>query len=317
MAKLTGRREEEASLAIRAAWLHYAAGLTQAQVAKRLGVPSVKAHRLILAANQQGAVKISIVGDVIECIELEDQLSKAYSLDYCQVVPDLGEEGLPLRALGLAGAELFQREIRNAQGGLIGVGHGRTLAAAVEAMPAHDAGDVRFVSLLGGLTHNYAANPHDVMYGIAAKTGATAYVMPVPFFANCAEDRDLFLEQRGVKEVFELATQSNVMIVGVGTSDPGAQLVASKLIDQQEILEVQEKGGVGELLGNFFNSAGEAVSTSLDARTVTHKLESLKKQRMVALAGGSEKVPAISAVLKSGFLSGLVTDECTAKKLLA
>ncbi|RVB47560.1 sugar-binding transcriptional regulator, partial [Mesorhizobium sp. M7A.F.Ca.CA.004.05.1.1] len=39
-------RDHESSLATRAAWLHYAGGLTQAQVAKRLGLTSLKAHRL-------------------------------------------------------------------------------------------------------------------------------------------------------------------------------------------------------------------------------------------------------------------------------
>ena len=43
-------REEESSMAARAAWLHYAGGLTQAQVAKRLGLTSLKAHRLITKA---------------------------------------------------------------------------------------------------------------------------------------------------------------------------------------------------------------------------------------------------------------------------
>jgi Transcriptional regulator, contains sigma factor-related N-terminal domain len=39
--------ERDDSLALRAAWLHYVGGLTQAEVAKRLGLPSVKTHRMI------------------------------------------------------------------------------------------------------------------------------------------------------------------------------------------------------------------------------------------------------------------------------
>jgi DNA-binding transcriptional regulator LsrR (DeoR family) len=58
--------DPEQSLAIRAAWLHYAGGLTQAAVAKRLGVPSVKAHRLIARAVADGVV---IGSRIIEEIE--------------------------------------------------------------------------------------------------------------------------------------------------------------------------------------------------------------------------------------------------------
>ncbi len=55
-------RDDEASMATRAAWLHYAGGLTQAEVAKRLGLTSLKAHRLIMKANQEGLVKVISTG---------------------------------------------------------------------------------------------------------------------------------------------------------------------------------------------------------------------------------------------------------------
>ena len=48
-----GGIDPEKSLATRAAWLHYAGGLTQAAVAKRLGVTGVKAHRLVQGKNRK------------------------------------------------------------------------------------------------------------------------------------------------------------------------------------------------------------------------------------------------------------------------
>ena len=56
--------DTENSLAIRAVWLHYAGGLTQAAVAERLGIASVKAHRLIARAVADGVVKMTIDGDI-------------------------------------------------------------------------------------------------------------------------------------------------------------------------------------------------------------------------------------------------------------
>jgi DNA-binding transcriptional regulator LsrR (DeoR family) len=219
--------DPEESLAIRAAWLHYAGGLTQAAVAKRLGLPSVKAHRLIARAVAEGVVKVSIDGEIVECAQLEDQLCRRFGLGHCEVAPDLGEDGLPLRALGLAGAAFLRREIERAEHPVIGLGHGRTLAAAVQQLPRFDAGGVRFISLLGGLTRHYAANPHDVMHRLAEKTGAQAYVMPVPFFANSADDRAILLAQPGVREIFDMSNGAGLKLVGIGTADDGAQLVAS------------------------------------------------------------------------------------------
>ena len=315
MARFGPKRDNDDNLAIRAAWLHYAAGLTQAEVAARLGVSGVKAHRLIWRANENGAVKVTIDGDVAECVVLEQDIATRYNLAYCEVVPDLHEDGLPLRALGIAGAGFLQREIEGGQTSVIGIGHGRTIAGAVAQMHRLDAGKVRFVSLLGGLTRNYAANPHDVMHRLAEKTGATAFVMPVPFFANSVEDREVLLAQRGVSDVFNLAAQAGLMIVGIGTAEPDAQLVSSQTIDLAEIGEVKALGGVGEMLGHFFDAGGKPIETALAARTISLGLDRLEGRRIVAIAGGKEKACAIRSVLMSGYLRGLITDERTAKAL--
>jgi DNA-binding transcriptional regulator LsrR (DeoR family) len=308
--------DPENSLAIRAVWLHYAGGLTQSAVAKRLGIPSVKAHRLIARAVADGVVKVSIDGDIVECIDLETRLVARYGLDFCEVAPDLGEYGLPLRALGLAGASFLRREIERGEHAVIGLGHGRTLAAAVQQLPRLNAHGVRFVSLLGGLTRNYAANPYDVMHRLAERTGGQAYVMPVPFFANSPKDRDVLIEQRGVREVFEMADAASLKLVGIGTVDPGAQLVSSGMIEREEIEEIAAQGGAGELLGHFFDAEGRIMTTTLSARTLAASLGEPATSRIVAIAGGPEKVVPLRAVLASRRLTGLLTDESTAKALL-
>lgn len=316
MAKDRKSGDAEHSLAIRAAWLHYVGGLRQAEVAKRIGVASVKAHRLIARAVAEGAVKVSIEGDIIECIELEQALCARFGLETCEVAPDLDEDGLPLRALGLAGASRLRRWMESGEELTIGIGHGRTLAEAVRAMPRFGTTGLSFVSLLGGLTRNFAANPHDVMHLLAEKTGARAYVMPVPFFANTTEDREVLLSQRGVSEVFQLAETAPLKIVGIGTVEAETQLVTSGMIEPSEIEAISSSGGVGEMLGHFFDPEGNALETPLTSRTLAVSLDNTRDDRIIALAGGAEKVEPIRAVLRSGRLSGLITDERTARALL-
>lgn len=316
MALTTEKSAREASLSVRAAWLHYVGGLTQAMVANRLGVPSVKAHRLIARAVQEGLVKVSIEGDIGECIALENAMIAKYGLETCEVAPDIGEEGLPLRTLSQSGASFIMREIEKGDYACIGIGHGRTLAASVDQMVRCDGTKVKFVSLLGGLTRNYSATPHDVMARLTAKTGAAAYVMPVPFFANSIEDREVLLNQRGVSKVFEMAANSELKVVGIGTTEPGASLVSSGMIEMDEIKEIVAKGGVGELLGHFFDAKGQEVRTTLTERTMSARLSGPDNTEIVAIAGGKEKVGAIRSVLMNGCLSGLITDERTARALL-
>lgn len=309
-------RDDETGMAARAAWLHYAGGLTQSQVAKRLGLTSLKAHRLITKANQEGLVKVYIDGEVSECVELEDELSGRYGLDYCEVVPDFDAEDLPLKALGIAGAQFLKREIERGEEALIGVGHGRTLAACVEYLPRISAGRIRFVSLLGGLTRKFSANPHDVIHRVAERTGAEAYVMPVPMFANTVEDRTVLLGQKGVSDVFDLAKSADLLIAGIGTAEREASLVATGMIEKGEMEEIRRNGGVGELLGHFFDNAGKAVATTLSDRALALAREDISNRRIVAVAGGKVKVRAIKSVLEGRYLKGLITDERTARSLV-
>ncbi|MER8500081.1 MULTISPECIES: sugar-binding transcriptional regulator [unclassified Mesorhizobium] len=309
-------RDDETGMAARAAWLHYAGGLTQSEVAKRLGLTSLKAHRLITKANQEGLVKVYIDGEVSECVELEDELSGCYGLDYCEVVPDFDAEDLPLKALGIAGAQFLKREIERGEEALIGVGHGRTLAACVEYLPRISAGRIRFVSLLGGLTRKFSANPHDVIHRVAERTGAEAYVMPVPMFANTVEDRTVLLGQKGVSDVFDLAKSADLLIAGIGTAEREASLVATGMIEKGEMEEIRRNGGVGELLGHFFDNAGKAVATTLSDRALALAREDISNRRIVAVAGGKVKVRAIKSVLEGRYLKGLITDERTARSLV-
>ncbi|AZO36433.1 MAG: sugar-binding transcriptional regulator [Mesorhizobium sp.] len=309
-------RDDETSMAARAAWLHYAGGLTQSEVAKRLGLTSLKAHRLITKANQEGLVKVYIDGEISECVALEDELSGRYGLDYCEVVPDFDPEELPLKALGIAGAQFLKREIERGEDALIGVGHGRTLAACVEYLPRISANGIRFVSLLGGLTRKFSANPHDVIHRLAERTGAAAYVMPVPMFANTVEDRAVLLGQKGISEVFDLARSADLLLAGIGTAEQEASLVATGMIEKGEMEETRHNGAVGELLGHFFDDAGKQVATTVSCRALALAREDIANRRIVAVAGGKIKVRAIKSVLEGRYLKGLITDERTAQSLV-
>lgn len=308
--------ENDESLAVRAAWLHYIGGFTQSAVAKRLGIPSVKAHRLIAKAVAEGVVKVSIDGEIAECANLEVELSNRYGLSYCEVSPDVDDDSLALTTLGHTGADFLRREIEHGAAPVIGLGHGRTLSAAVHHLPRIAATGIKFVSLLGGLTRNYAANPYDVMHRVAEKAGTQAYVMPVPFFANTAEDREVLLSQRGVSEVFHLAKEAALKVVGIGTVDRQAHLVKTGMLQPEEIEEIAGLGGVGEVLGHFFDRKGRMLESSVTDRTLSASFSESGKDRIVAVAGGPVKTEAIRAVLHSHRIQGLITDERTAKELL-
>lgn len=308
--------DDEASLAARAAWLYFVGGLTQSQIAERLQVQSSKAHRLIARANRDGMIRVFVEGPVAACVALEESLAARFRLGLCQVTPDVSADPLPLKELGLAGAAYLRGVLDREEHSVIGIGHGRTLAACLDLMPHTPAHDTRFVSLLGGLTRRFAANPFDVIHRIAERTGAEAYVMPVPFYANTPEDRAVLLSQKGLSDVLQLAREATLYLVGIGTPEHDASLVTSGMVEAREIEAVRRAGACGEVLGYFLDAKGRPVDTELTARTLSIPFAELKARHTVAVAGGRDKVRAIRSVLESGCLYGLITDEATARALL-
>lgn len=309
--------EDDASLAARAAWLHHVGRLTQSEVATRLNVPNVKAHRLIARAGREGMVRVFVDGEIARCVQLEQQLCRAYELAFCEVAPNVDDEALPLRSLGVLGARYLRLACEKGEDAVIGLGHGRTLAACVEHLPRVNVKGLKFVALLGGFTRRFAANPFDVINRIVERTGAEAYVLPVPFALNSAEDRAVLMAQRGVADVFALARSATLRFAGIGIVDGhAASLATSGMIEPHEFDEVVRAGGCGEILGHFFDAHGRRVETELSPRIAALDHDDLKSGKLVAVAGGAAKPDAIRAVLSSGLLHGLLTDECTASTLL-
>ncbi len=308
--------DEEAALAARAAWLHFAGGKTQGEVAEVLGVQSTKAHRLIAKARNEGLIRVFVEGPIAGCIEHEEQLKLLYGLSLCEVVPNIDEGSLPLRTLGTAGARYLRNLIEGGQHSLIGIGHGRTLATAVEMMPSVAAGKVKFVSLLGGLTRRFAASPFDVIHRLAERTGAESYVMPVPFFANTTKDKQVLESQFGVSDAIAMARNADIYVAGIGEVDRKSFIATGGMADDVDIDPLLQAGACGEMLGHFFDADGAHVPNAVSDRAMAPRLADLKSHKIVALVGGTSKTQAVRSLLLSGLLHGLITDEATARRLV-
>lgn len=307
--------QEETELAARAAWLHFVGGLTQSEVAVRLGVSGTRAHRLIVKAQGLGFVHISVDASAAPCVELENTLIDAFGLTMCRVAMDLGEPGpIPLKALGALGGHWLTRLLDTQSHKVIGVSHGRTIAASVEAMQRREAGSTVFVSLLGGLTRSLAANPYDVIHRLAQVTGAEAYLMPAPLFTDSPEDKAVLASQSMVRDAFRRMQDCDLAVVGIGDLKTSAGSLA---YGPEGIAgELAGQGAAAEILGQFLDGAGRQISTSLDGKAMAMPLEDLRGREVVAIAGGLGKVEAVRAALCSGLLTGLIIDEAAARCLV-
>jgi DNA-binding transcriptional regulator LsrR (DeoR family) len=310
-------QSDELSLATRAAWLSYVGKHTQEEIAGRLGVSRIKVNRLIGQAVRAGLVHVFVEGTAAECIALEEAIAARWGLEFCTVAPGGDDNPLPLATLGAAGGHWLHRVLEAGRTSLIGVGHGRTLAALVGNLPRIPRPGVRFVSLLGSLTRHAAANPFDVIHRLAEITAAESYFMPAPFFADSIDDKQVLLGQRSLQSVFALARDAELVMLGIGEVGLRSHLYTTGMITAEEFAEVERAGAVGEVLGRFVGADGRPVAAGINERALAVRLEELAGRQIVAIAGGRDKPRAIAAVLQSGLVTGLITDEATAREVVA
>jgi DNA-binding transcriptional regulator LsrR (DeoR family) len=88
------------------------------------------------------------------------------------------------------------------------------------------------------------------------------------------------------------------------------------MLTGSEVAELVRAGAVGEVLGLFVDAEGRPVRSEVNERAVAVRPEELRGREVVAIAGGPQKAAAIAAVLRTGIVTGLITDEATAGRLV-
>jgi DNA-binding transcriptional regulator LsrR (DeoR family) len=306
--------DAEAQLQARAAWYYYMGGMTQQEIADRLGLTRLRVNRLVGQARAEGIVRIDVRLPLASCVALEQKLKQRLGLDDAVVVPTLPDADAQQLAIGEAAGALLDPLLRDGIG--LGVGWGRTLRAAVRRLTPH-----RFVSswvaaLMGGLTRGSGTNTFEVATEFARLLGAECYYVAAPIYCPSTESRSTLLTHYGLAEVMRRAREGHVAIVSCGDLTPRS-LLASTHIVSECIGELKEAGAVGDLLGTFLDADGRAVEHPLNERVMALPLAELKAYPISILAsGGREKQAIVRAVMRGGYVRRLVTDEATAESLL-
>jgi len=303
--------------ASKAALLYYIERKTQEEIAKRLSLSRPTVSRLLNYARESGMVSIDLKLPSQVFPQLEDELEKSFSLEEAVVVSS-GESNISLKQnLGRGGADLLKRKIKESK--ILGISWGSTLYEVVNSLPQdHLQSDLRIVQLVGGMNPvNSFVYADELAKILAMKFNTDAYILRAPMVVDTPEIRSFMLNESHIKEVLSLARNSELAIVGIGTLDKDSILFRSGCVSEEELIEIKMKGGVGDILGRFYNIEGEVIPSSLDERIIGIGLEELRNiPYVIGVAGGKNKVRAILGALKMNILKGLVIDELVAREIL-
>jgi DNA-binding transcriptional regulator LsrR (DeoR family) len=303
--------------AARAGWLYFIAGHTQDEIAKRLKVSRATAQRLVSLCLSERLITFRLEHPIAACMDLAKRLEDRFELRMCEVAP--ADPGSSATVVGIAerAASLLETSLRSEKPTIVAIGTGRAMRAAVEQVPPMESPDHQLVSLVGNISTDGSATFFDTVARLADVTKARHYPMPLPVLMSSEAERDQMLKIGPVVRVHAIAAKAELRLLGVGQMDKNAQFHVDGFINREELLELMRLGAVGELTGWAFDDNGRFIDGGTNKRLTSIPHAVPATALTVAAAVGPAKVPAIFAALKGRLINGLITDEATAKALLA
>ncbi len=302
----------EEELLARTAWFYYHDGLTQNEIGERLGLTRLKVSRLLEKGRQSGVIRVQINSRYEGCLTLEHALLERFPLKHLRVVPQLNSPNLSQR-LGVGAAQMLMAVLQPQQ--LLAVGFGETTMNTLQHLSGFIASQqIRMVTLSGGV------GPY--MTGIGQLDAACGIsIIPAPLRASNASVAQILRQERSVQDVMLAACAADVAIVGIGALDQKRQatILRSGYISEGEQLLYGRKGAVGDILGYFMRPDGQLA----DPMPIHDELIAVSPEELATIptvmgvAGGKEKAEAIVAALKGARINALVTEEATARAMLA
>ena len=297
-------------LALDAAKLYYAAGLSQQEVSDRLHMSRPHVSKLLATARAKGFVRTSVLDPRESDSALVEALSERFDLAEVRLVVPVGRGPMDRRhALAVGAAEMLASLV--VPGDVVGCWWSATIQALAE-LPTLATIPARALVQLNGTgpgtevpaplaaaarrPHSwFLAYPHPIVHGSLSA-------------ANTADS------DPARRTLTMLRSSPDVMVFSAQA--PGeAEILDSPAVSDAERDSVRERS-VGHVCGRFIDVEGRVVAPSLNQRTLGPSLSDLRRtRRTVLVASGHEKLPIIRAALTSSYANRLVTDIETAVAL--
>jgi len=308
---------DDTRLMIKACDLYYNENKTQQQIADILNISYPTVSRLLTGAMKQNIVNITIRNlDTVKYWVLEQQIKKIYGLRDVMIVDYAEDDSEGKFNLGCAASKYLDSLL--SPGDKVGISMGATLYNIAHAPSTGAVDDVTFVPLVGGmgrlrteLHSNYLAET------LAKKYGGSYLPLYAPARVSNRIVRRELKREPSVSEVLAMQKEISIAIVGIGYPNDKSSIKATGYYKDNEIQSLLKRNVAGEICMQFYNILGNTSLYKNDNTVIGINLNTLRKiPYSIAIAGGSDKIPAIIGAINGKFINVLITDYMCAKGLI-
>ncbi len=315
MKQTTAERDQQL-YGSRVAWYYYKTGMTQSEIAEKLGLNRARVITILNEAKRSGTVSIHIAGEDPARFELEEAMKARWGLREVMLIPAVPADQMA-ESLGQAAAQFLESRLQEKQH-LVGLGWGSTVVWAMRHLGRLSNREVEFVTLCGGVTNYLSVQSPGNVGSVLSGFFYPFHIIPTPLLISSEALRNQLLHEPEVHAVMQKALSCDLALVGIGAVAPSAGFREFGYRSESELQRLRHLGAAGEIFGEHFGDNGAPLHLEHHQRLISTRLEDLRQMKhVIGVAGGSEKVEALRGALRGGFLHSLITDEETAHALLS
>lgn len=310
---------EDLELMAEVSRLYFESGWTQSEIAKHIHTSRSTVSRLIQEAKSRNVVEIKIHYPWDRSPDIENQLSQLFPLKDIRVLETRGRHGVDaLRGTAVLAARYLTALVKADT--IIGISWGRTVSHTVEMLKPEVKLPVKVVQLFGSALPNSHHDGADVVRRCAQAYGGECHYIHAPLFVNSDEGRKALLENPHISQTLSLAAQANIIVTGIGSleSEQAPSQTWLTYLSQDAVNLLKERGAAGHICAHHYDLAGHILNLRLHKGIIGIEPRLLReKDYAIGIASGSEKAKAILGALNGKLINVLVTDDTTAKAVLA
>ncbi|MGT2923731.1 sugar-binding transcriptional regulator [Streptococcus caviae] len=305
---------------VKVAIMYYDEGMTQAEIARKLGVSRSLISKILIDAKDAKIVEVFINSQSVYTVKLERALELKFGLKDAIVVDTESLSDPEIRRkVGRTAANYLESYIKKTDTvNKIGISWGASLKSVVDYFPYLNYPDIYIYPLVGGMGNEYFyLHSNQLVHELAQKIRAKAHYLYVPAMVSTSALKKELEQDLTISSVLEEAKNVDVALVGIAGINNQNTMSKTGYINANDIAELKELGVIGDINSHFFDRYGDEIGYDINQRVMGLDLNQIKNiPTVVAVAYGHDKVEVIKVSLENQLIDILVTTDTTAQKIL-
>jgi len=310
--------EKEISLMVAICELYYYKKKTQEEIGEILNISRPKVSRLLTQAREKGIIEIRVKNPIAHNEDLKKELKDAFNLKEAVITPmAVDNQEVIVPRIASAAAEFISENLPS--NSVLGLGRGRTVFEVFNSFPGKKSLNPTLIPLSGGLGQGDAGFPvNELLARAASVLDGKSHFLYAPALLQKSEIRESILTEPHSRRVIQLWDQMDWVVVGIGTIPPLREFEDPDFYrGLNAFVRETGKNPIADICLWYVLENGELPQTSRQNCLIAATPGQLEQAKMrLAVAGGLTKARSIYAVLQTGLINALITEEKTAEELI-